>query len=80
MTTNRSWCDFLIDMIFVVVMFAAFHLYYDMGKNEVIDSCYKYQRYYIEPKSDTDPLGVYINCHVTTGPQIVPNSIEGKKK
>lgn len=43
---------------------------YQQGVNAVLNTCRAYNQYYIEPRTDKDPLGYYLNCNVTTGPEI----------
>lgn len=48
---------------------------YHSGQQSVINDCRNYNRHYIEPRTDKDPMGYYLNCYVTTGPEV-----EVKKK
>lgn len=45
---------------------------------DVVEACSLYGRYYVEPPSDTDPMGYYINCNVTGGPVIAPKGSKQK--
>jgi hypothetical protein len=69
-----------LSAVLVLGLFVGDRVGRDRGAEKVIDTCRLYGRYYVEPATDRDPMGYYINCNVTGGPEIAPNSSAGKKR
>lgn len=60
-------------------VFVGSNIHHGDSVKDVAKACSLYGRYYVEAPSNTDPMGYYINCNVTGGPEIA-HSTEGKKK
>lgn len=72
--SDSTWTGVWIAILWGLTLIGMEYTSKERGRREVIEACSNYNRYKIPDTTQ------YMNCGVTSGPEIVPNSTAGKKK